>query len=195
MTDLPPPGGSDSDSDHARTAEELLRRAEQQYGTEANQNLPKSSYAMWLSRVGCFFGDAAIPAALFTLGTALGRPTYEVESQVGNTNAFEVTSSTGYGPLYYVFAAAAVIFIIWNRGYREGRTGRSVGKQLFGFATVRESTGRPLGVGLALLRIILLAADFAMCFIGVLWPLWDRKRQCLLSDKLTGAVVIPARTR
>lgn len=40
------------------------------------------------------------------------------------------------------------------------------------------------------LRQILLMVDFAICYIGVLWPLWDQKKQCLLSDKVASAIVI-----
>ena len=56
-----------------------------------------------------------------------------------------------------------------------------------------QPTGEPLGFGVNLLRQILLAVDFWICYIGVLWPLWDSKHQCLISDKATGAVVLPTK--
>ena len=49
--------------------------------------------------------------------------------------------------------------------------------------------GEELGFGTAFGRLLLLWLDFAICYIGVLWPIWDKDRQCLLSDKLTKAVV------
>ena len=49
-----------------------------------------------------------------------------------------------------VLAAAAMLW--WNRGLREGRTGRSLGKQWLGLVT-RDSTGTgPVGARAALLR-------------------------------------------
>ena len=79
--------------------------------------------------------------------------------------------------------------MIWNKAYREGTTGKSIGKQITGYTTLKEETGEPLGFGMGFVRLLLLWVDFAICYIGVLWPLWDAKRQCLLSDKVTGAVV------
>jgi hypothetical protein len=79
--------------------------------------------------------------------------------------------------------------LVWNKAYREGTTGKSIGKQITGYTTLKEDTGEPLGFGMGFVRLLLLWVDFAICYIGVLWPLWDAKRQCLLSDKVTGAVV------
>ena len=76
-----------------------------------------------------------------------------------------------------------------RKAYREGTTGKSIGKQITGYTTLKEDTGEPLGFGMGFVRLLLLWVDFAICYIGVLWPLWDAKRQCLLSDKVTGAVV------
>jgi hypothetical protein len=180
------------DSDR-NIADALIRNAEATYGINPNDPTSPKMFAAWLPRVACFVADAAIPLALIMLGSVLGRPTYSLDPQTGSGVVYDPSSSTGYQPIYYVLVVIAVGFILWNRGYREGRTGRSVGKQLLGFATVKESTGRPIGVWLAALRTLLLVVDFAICYVGVLWPLWDKKRQCLLSDKLTGAVVIPAR--
>ena len=63
----------------------------------------------------------------------------------------------------------------------------------YSYTTVERSTSA-IGLILAFIFYLLALAywiwvDFAICYIGVLWPLWDAKRQCLLSDKVTGAVV------
>lgn len=188
-----PTASNDPHESDRNVADSLIRDAEAAYGVDPNSPTSSKMFAAWLSRVACFVADAGIPLALIMLGSILGRPTYSLDPQNGTGVVYDSSSTTGYQPVYYVLLILAVVFILWNRGYREGRTGRSVGKQLLGFATVKESTGRPLGVGLATLRMFLLVADFAICYVGVLWPLWDNKRQCLLSDKLTGAVVISAR--
>ncbi|MGW2631477.1 hypothetical protein ACWC2K_19360 [Streptomyces chattanoogensis] len=40
---------------------------------------------------------------------------------------------------------------------------------------IREETGLPLGLGMALLRRICHGLDSAACSIGYLWPAWDAK--------------------
>lgn len=100
------------------------------------------------------------------------------------------TSTSAIGILLgLLFYLLGILFMVWNKAYREGTTGKSIGKQVTGYTTVKEETGEPLGFGMGFVRLILLWVDFAICYIGVLWPLWDAKRQCLLSDKVTGAVV------
>lgn len=111
---------------------------------------------------------------------------------------------TGYGYTYPVYTSsfnffpflialilwlAGLIFYFWNKGFKEGTTGKSIGKGMTGYTTVDEATGEPLGAGKGCLRALLLFVDFWICYIGVLWPLWDAKRQCLISDKATNAVV------
>lgn len=184
---------NDPNANDRDIADALIRDAEAAYGVNPNELATPKMFAPWLSRVACFVADAAIPVALIILGSVLGRPSFSPDSEPSGGVVSGTSTGVGYQPAYYVLLVLAVVFILWNRGYREGRTGRSVGKQLLGFATVKESTGRPIGVLIATLRIFLLVVDFAICYIGVLAPLWDKKRQCLLSDKLTGAVVVPAR--
>ena len=100
------------------------------------------------------------------------------------------SGASGFGVLLcFIFYIAALVYWFWNKGFREGSTGKSIGKQVTGYTTLGEETNQPIGAGMGCLRLILLWVDFAICYIGVLWPLWDPKRQCLLSDRLTKAVV------
>ena len=147
-------------------------------------------YAWWISRVGCWLIDAVVPAVLILVGYGIGRPTYSLETQSINGVEYQVSVASGLHPAFYVLIALAAGFTLWNKGFREGRTGKSVGKQLLGFTTLSQATGKPLGVVRATLRCVLLVVDFALCYLGVLWPLWDEKRQCLVSDKVTGSIVV-----
>jgi uncharacterized RDD family membrane protein YckC len=76
-----------------------------------------------------------------------------------------------------VISASAYIgllgFGIWNCGYLQGTTGRSLGRQ-------------PVGLRWAVARQIWHVADFG---IGFLWPLHDSKRQTF-ADKIVGTVVV-----
>ncbi|MGW5852658.1 RDD family protein [Streptomyces sp. NPDC055254] len=73
--------------------------------------------------------------------------------------------------------------------YREGSTGQSVGKKIVGISVLRESDGRPLGFGMALVRKLAHALDSLACYLGWLWPLWDEKRQTF-ADKVCATVVV-----
>ena len=147
-------------------------------------------YALWLSRVGCWAIDALVPALLICTGYLVGQPTYRLETEFVNGISYDVSTSNGLRPAFFGFMCLAVAFMVWNQGYREGRSGKSLGKQLWGFTTLRESTGTRLGFLRATLRLALLTVDFGLCYVGVLWPLWDPKRQCLVSDKVSGAIVV-----
>ena len=98
--------------------------------------------------------------------------------------------SGGAAAFAAVFFILAFVYWLWNRVFKMGKTGSSIGMGVAGTKAVKESTGEPLGAGLNFLRQILLGVDFWICYIGVLWPLWDSKRQCLISDKATGAIVL-----
>lgn len=155
-------------------------------------------YAEWIWRVLAYIIDY-IPAGILILIAwicrAIFTTTHEVVRQgtlAGTSYSFttleQTTSALGL-LLWFVLVVAAIAYMFWNKGYREGSTGKSIGKQMTGYTTVKEETGEPLGAAMGCLRLVLLWVDFAICYIGVLWPLWDAKRQCLVSDKLTGAVV------
>lgn len=148
--------------------------------------------ARWVDRVGCWLIDSAIPATLLVIALALPE-TYKTRLKYEDGIQWSNTTSDGPHSAFYILIALAIAFILWNKGYREGRTGKSIGKSLFGFTTVSISTDKPLGVWRATARCALLAGDFVICYIGVLWPLWDDKRQCLVSDKVTGSIVVADR--
>lgn len=154
-------------------------------------------YADWGKRVLAYIIDY-IPAAI------LGAIGYGIIFSGAMSNATCVTTDAGVScnsteasPVASfiggLFLIAAVVYWLWNRVWKMGKTGSSIGMGVIGTKAVKEATGEPLGFGPNLLRQILLAVDFWICYVGVLWPLWDSKRQCLLSDKSVGAVVLPTK--
>ncbi len=155
-------------------------------------------YASWIWRVLAFLVDyipAVIIGGIGWLMAGLFTSTTEVVRQgtLGGTPYSYTTvesSTSAFGLLLaLLFYLIALLYLFWNKGYKEGTTGKSIGKGLTGYTTVKEETGEPLGAGMGILRLVLLYVDFLICYVGVLWPLWDPKRQALLSDKVTGAVV------
>lgn len=146
-------------------------------------------YATWIERVISYIIDYVPALVLQLIGFVLGWPHTEVvERDFGGYN-YTVTQTSGYGITVYLFSLLGILWMLWNKGYLEGSTGKSIGKRMTGLTTVKEDTNQPLGPGMGIVRVILLWVDFFICYIGVLWPLWDPKRQCLLSDKVTTAVV------
>lgn len=86
----------------------------------------------------------------------------------------------------------SAIICLLNKGWLEGTTGQSVGKMLLGYRTQDMNTGEVLGPARASVRWVLLNVDIAICFIGILWPIWDLRRQTLVSDRLTQSIVVKA---
>jgi uncharacterized RDD family membrane protein YckC len=79
-------------------------------------------------------------------------------------------------------------FGIWNSGYLQGTTGRSMGRWMTGTKLVSIETGQPVGFGRALTRQVCHVLDVG---IGFLRPLWNGKRQTF-ADKLVRTVVVHA---
>jgi uncharacterized RDD family membrane protein YckC len=77
---------------------------------------------------------------------------------------------------------------VWNRAFKQGRTGQSIGKKVMGIRLVDEYSGRPIGAGMAFVRELAHALD-GFAYIGYLWPLWDDKRQTF-ADKILNTVVV-----
>lgn len=77
---------------------------------------------------------------------------------------------------------------IWNRAFKQGRTGQSVGKKVMGIRLVDEGTGQPIGAGMSFVRDLAHTLD-GFAYVGYLWPLWDDKRQTF-ADKILSTVVV-----
>jgi RDD family len=112
---------------------------------------------------------------------AIGAPRVQT---VGNTIV-----STGPNFFYYLGGLYILALWIYNRWYRGGTTGYTIGRGVAGVKLVKESTGEPVGMLLAFVRDIAHIIDSIICYIGWLFPLWDTKRQTL-ADKIMSTVVL-----
>jgi uncharacterized RDD family membrane protein YckC len=84
---------------------------------------------------------------------------------------------------------AGIVWALYN-AYKGGATGQSYGKKTVGIRLVKETTGQPIGGGLGIGRYFLHVVDSIPCVpVGLLWPLWDAKKQTF-ADKILGSVVI-----
>lgn len=144
------------------------------YGQQPGYPAPFAGapYASWLQRVGAYLVDllVLVPAYLIVLvGAATG----------GGAGAF--LTIVGY--------LAAIGIGLWNYVFRQGATGKTIGKQTLGLTLIGERTGAPIGAGMTFVRGLAHILDSLACYLGYLWPLWDSKRQTF-ADKVCSTVVI-----
>ena len=71
-----------------------------------------------------------------------------------------------------------------------GPTGQTLGKKALGIRVVSFETGGPIGYPRAFVRFIGRYVSAIVIFLGYLWMLWDREKQCW-HDKFAGDVVVP----
>jgi uncharacterized RDD family membrane protein YckC len=111
---------------------------------------------------------------------------------------FAMLFSEAARPIGIILLVAAVIWIpagaIWNYIVRQGSTGQTLGKSRMGIRLVRVDTGRPIGAGLAIVRVLagwifnsLTGGIFLI--VDLLFPAFDKRRQRVI-DKMLNTVVV-----
>ena len=157
--------------------------------------LPRAAYTPWIVRVAASLVDGIPLLIAMGIGFGMLAGTQETEC-LTEMSDYDIAPfcSTGSSTLglvsFWIALVLSVAFGIWNHGYRQGTTGSSIGKSLMKSKVVSEKTGLPIGFGLSLVRQIAHVADLAICWIGYLFPLWDRKRQTL-ADMIMTTVCLP----
>lgn len=168
----PPPGSTPAEPSPYAAQQPPPYGAPAAYGQPSWGSPPTGDYASWLQRVGAYLLDILVLVPFYIVA-AIG---------VG------VGGGGGAG-LAVIGYLGAVVFGIWNTIFRQGRTGRSLGKEWVGITLLRESDGQPIGAGMTFVRAIAHILDAIPFYIGFLWPLWDKKRQTF-ADKVCGTVVV-----
>jgi len=136
---------------------------------------PRYELAGWWSRVGAYLIDVIILVfglvVLALIGGAIGK---------------------GVAIVFILFGIAAMLLGYW--AYFEGsESGQTIGKRAVGIR-VRDENGGRASYGQALGRNIVGRVIGAFPIIGlidVLWPLWDKQKQCL-HDKAASTIVVRA---
>ncbi|WP_343600758.1 RDD family protein [Mycobacterium sp.] len=157
--------------------------------------LPQQAYTPWFTRVGAFVIDSLPAVAVVGIAWLILAATTDqtcltdvTPYSVGEVCATEI-SGVGLAALW-LSVLAGLAYAVWNFGYRQGTTGSSIGKSVMKFTVVSETTGRPIGFGLSVVRELAHLVDAAICYVGFLFPLWDAKRQTL-ADKIMTTVCLP----
>lgn len=103
------------------------------------------------------------------------------------------TANGGQAAIGGVLVALGVLLSIgisiWNRIFRMGRTGQSIGKQVLGIKLIHEQTGQPIGALQTFLRELLSGLINQVVYLSYLWMLWDDNKQTL-ADKVVHSTVI-----
>lgn len=156
--------------------------------------LPAEAYTSWIRRVGAFVIDQLLYMILAVglgvgggviIGMADGTSCPTGES----TDATSCSSSVFEGIVSSIITLVVLAYWFWNWGYRQGRTGSSIGKSVLKFKVVSERTGRPIGFRMSLVRQVAHILD-AIFYIGYLLPLFTAKRQTI-ADTLVKTVCLP----
>ena len=162
--------------------------------------LPTEAYTAWGTRVLAWLIDAIPLLILEGIGWGLLLGTRETEcitdSSEYNLGQYCATGASTVGQVSIaVTGILALIYWIWNLGYRQGTTGSSIGKSIMKFKIINEKTGQPVGFGMSFVREIIYWVAAGLCvgivwLVAVLFPLWDPKRQTLV-DKILNHAALP----
>lgn len=158
---------------------------------------PWGPLADWGSRVAASLIDSLVAlsglllcvAGVVTFSAGVARTESVFDPATQTTSQVDTGLMVLGGVLALLGLVAVLAIQLWNRTFRQGRTGQSLGKTALGLRLVEERTGQPVGAGMAFVRELCHTLDGLGANIGYLWPLWDDKRQTF-ADKVIGTVVV-----
>lgn len=91
------------------------------------------------------------------------------------------------GIAYVLTLVLGIAYFVYFEG---GPTGQTLGKKMLNIRVIDAKVGGPIGYGRGLLRYVVEAIFSGILFLGYLWMLWDREKQCW-QDKAANSVVVP----
>ncbi len=168
------------------------------YGVHPGPALPRDAYASWGRRVGSVLLDwlivGLVPAIVGGIGYVilLRSMFHRMQTCIDMSAPACRVTPADYPPtamlllgIASLLGLAATLWLCW----REGTTGLTPGRRIAGARLVSASTGQPIGFGMAFVRRLLQVVDALPCYLGLLWPIWDDRKQTF-SDKMLGTVVL-----
>ncbi len=88
------------------------------------------------------------------------------------------------------YALGFILAISYYTYFEGGPRGQTLGKRLLGIRVIDFDGGGSIGYGRAAIRYVTSIVSAIVIYIGYLWMLWDREKQCW-HDKTSNAVVVP----
>ncbi|GAB2676675.1 RDD family protein [Kribbella swartbergensis] len=141
---------------------------------------PPGQLAGWPIRVGASILDTVLQVIPMLIGVT-------VAAVLDANNAGRTTGGSATAFTLGYLGVFVVGFL--NRVIQQGRTGQSFGKKVTGLKVVHAETGQLIGMGSTFGREFCAVVFNYICFLNVLWPLWDAKQQTW-HDKVVNDVVI-----
>jgi uncharacterized RDD family membrane protein YckC len=129
---------------------------------------PAQEFGSWGARVVAAIIDGLPMAVVYVILAALFG-----ENTAGG-GSFSTNLSGGAALLFFVIYIA---WLVYNWGIRQGSTGQTIGKGVMNVAVYKAGTTETLGTGLSIGRTIVHIIDAIPCYIGYLWPLWDKENR------------------
>jgi uncharacterized RDD family membrane protein YckC len=93
----------------------------------------------------------------------------------------------GYGAGVSLGLVVSIVYFTVLIGNSRGQT---VGQMALGIRVIDFNTGGPIGYGRAFVRWLVAIVSTIVFFLGYLWMLWDKEKQCW-HDKAANDVVVP----
>jgi uncharacterized RDD family membrane protein YckC len=93
----------------------------------------------------------------------------------------------GVGAGTGLYAVVSIVYFTVMIGSARGQT---VGQMALGIRVIDFNSGGPIGYGRAFVRWLVSIVSWIVIFLGYLWMLWDKEKQCW-HDKAANDVVVP----
>ena len=88
------------------------------------------------------------------------------------------------------YALGFIVAISYYTYFEGGPRGQTLGKRALGIRVIDFDGGGSIGYPRAAIRYVTSIVSAIVIYIGYLWMLWDREKQCW-HDKTSNAVVVP----
>lgn len=141
--------------------------------------VPVANYAGWWRRVGAWIIDGIIGWVFILPGAAVlfaGPREINFRSDGFDGAGFyeEPTSTTLTIAILLYLVGFVVYLVIYCRMLGKGATW---GRKAAGYRVLDERTMQPIGTGRAVGRYFATILSAMPCYLGLLWPLWDRENR------------------
>ena len=88
------------------------------------------------------------------------------------------------------YALGVIVALAYYTYFEGGPRGQTLGKRALGIRVIDFDGGGSIGYSRAAIRYVTSILSAIVIYIGYLWMLWDREKQCW-HDKTSNAVVVP----
>jgi uncharacterized RDD family membrane protein YckC len=88
------------------------------------------------------------------------------------------------------YAIGVIVAVSYYTYFEGGPTGQTLGKRALGIRVIDFDSGASIGYSRAAIRYVTSILSALIIYIGYLWMLWDREKQCW-HDKTANSLVVP----